>query len=147
MKQHIYADNAATTRLDKAAFEAMVPWLAEEYGNPSTLYSLARKPRHAISAARESIAKAIGAQPNEIFFTACGTESDNWAVKGAAFQRKSGRVITSCIEHHAVLNTCAFLERMGYNIVMIFQQGVEFTLQSSTHILMGEPYAEVTLIK
>ncbi len=113
----IYADHAATTALSQAAYEAMLPWLKVNYGNPSTLYSLAREPRKAILSARETIAAAIGALPQEIFFTSGGSESDNWAIKGSAFQHAIGsRVITSPIEHHAVLNGCASLERMGYQV-------------------------------
>ena len=112
----IYADHAATTAISPTALEAMRPYLETEYGNPSTLYSLARKPRKAVSEAREIIANAIGAKPKEIFFTACGTEADNWALSGTACHYKGGRIITSAIEHHAVLNTCAFLERMGFAV-------------------------------
>lgn len=114
----IYADHAATTALSPGAFEAMKPWLQEQYGNPSTLYRLAREPRKAIDHAREVIADAIGALPEEIFFTSGGTESNNWAIKGTAIRNadKKGEIVTSCIEHHAVLNPCAFLERLGYRI-------------------------------
>lgn len=127
-KQWIYADHAATTSLSPTARDAMLPWLTDEYGNPSTLYSLARNPRKAIDSARNSIALSIGAKPNEIYFTSCGTESDNWALMGIAFcypnQRK--RIITSKIEHHAVLRTCAFLEKLGYEVVYlpVDKQGV-----------------------
>ena len=114
----IYADHAATTALSPGAFEAMKPWLQEQYGNPSTLYRLAREPRKAIDHAREIIAGAIGALPEEIIFTSGGTESNNWAIKGTAFRNanRKGEIVTSCIEHHAVLNPCAFLERLGYTI-------------------------------
>ena len=113
----IYADHAATTALSQAAYEAMLPWLKVNYGNPSTLYSLAREPRKAILSARETIATAIGALPQEIFFTSGGSESDNWAIKGAAFQYAIGaKIITSPIEHHAVLNGCTSLERIGYQV-------------------------------
>ena len=80
MKQMIYADNAATTKLDSDAFRAMLPWLQEEYGNASQPYSFARKPHKALAEARETIASCIGAEPEEIFFTSGGTESDNWAI-------------------------------------------------------------------
>lgn len=85
MKRYIYADNAATTKLDTVAFEAMKPFLLHEYGNPSQLYSFSRIPKRAIREARETIASCIGALPEEIFFTSSGTESDNWAIKGTAF--------------------------------------------------------------
>lgn len=126
----IYADHAATTALSQVAYEAMLPWFRSEYGNPSSLYGLARNPRKAISTARESIASSIGASPNEIFFTSGGSESDNWAIKGSAFRHAVGaQIITSPIEHHAVLNSCAVLERMGYkiSIVPVDREGVVFT--------------------
>ncbi|WP_299447202.1 cysteine desulfurase family protein [uncultured Phascolarctobacterium sp.] len=121
IKHFIYADHAATTMLLPEALEAMLPFLRTEYGNASTLYSLARKPKKAIAAARAAIAKCIGAEPDEIFFTSCGTESDNWALKGTAFRflGQKKRIITSSIEHHAVLHSCAFLERMGYDVVYL----------------------------
>lgn len=111
----IYADHAATTALSTTAYEAMLPWLQDKYGNPSTLYSLARDPRKAIAHSREIVAAAIHADPSEIFFTSGGTEADNWAIKGTAFQHTLGkRILTSAIEHHAVLNSCTTLGRMGY---------------------------------
>lgn len=114
-KTIIYADHAATTALSSAAYEAMLPWLQIKYGNPSTLYSLARDPRKAVKHSREMIAGAINADPSEIFFTSGGTEADNWALKGLAFQHSRGKsIVTSVIEHHAILNCCAALERMGY---------------------------------
>ena len=117
MKRHIYADNAATTQLDKAAFDAMVLWLAIEYGNASQLYSFARKPKKAIAEARAVIAECINALPEEIYFTSCGTESDNWAIKGSAFSDAAHRAtITSAFEHHAILNACKAIERMGYPV-------------------------------
>lgn len=113
----IYADHAATTALSPKAREAMEPFLTAAYGNPSTLYSLAREPHKALTHSREIIASAIHADPSEVFFTSGGTESDNWAIKGTVFQHAPGkRIITSSIEHHAVLNTCAALGRMGYSI-------------------------------
>ena len=116
----IYADHAATTSLSPTAREAMEPFLQATYGNPSTLYSLAREPRKAIAHSREIIAAAIHADPDEIFFTSGGTEADNWAIKGLAFQHAPGKeIITSSIEHHAVLNSCATLKRMGYGIKYI----------------------------
>lgn len=113
MKHMIYADNAATTKLDKDAFEAMLPWLQEEYGNASQPYSFARKPQKALAEARATIADCIGADADEIFFTSGGTESDNWAIKGVAYGRISDTVLTSQIEHHAVLHACSAVARMG----------------------------------
>lgn len=120
MQKRIYADHAATTALSPAAFAAMQPWLQEKYGNPSTLYGLAREPRKALAAARETIAHCIGATSDEIFFTSGGSEADNWALKGAAFLQTAGkRIVTSAIEHHAILHSCASLERMGYQITTL----------------------------
>lgn len=120
MKQYIYADNAATTKLDKAAFESMIPWLLEEYGNASQPYAFARKPKKAIADARATIAECIGALPEEIYFTSGGTESDNWAIKGSAFSDPYKRAtITSSIEHHAVLRTCSAIESMGYPVTYV----------------------------
>ena len=120
-KTKIYADHAATTALSSAAYAAMQPWLQDKYGNPSTLYSLAREPRKAVNSAREMIANCIGAKPEEIFFTSGGTEADNWALTGTAFHQpdRRGKIITSRIEHHAVLHTCDFLRRIGYNIDLL----------------------------
>ncbi len=117
MKRHIYADNAATTKLDKVAFEAMVPWLTDEFGNASQPYSFAREPKKALAEARETVAKCINALPEEIFFTSGGTESDNWAIKGTAFSDPTHKAtITSLIEHHAVLHACEAIERLGYPV-------------------------------
>ena len=126
-KTMIYADHAATTAMSSVAYEAMLPWLQNRYGNPSTLYSLARDPRKAVAHSRKVIAAAINADPSEIFFTSGGTEADNWALKGTMFQHNRGKgVITSAIEHHAILHSCAALERMGYavNTLRVDQMGI-----------------------
>lgn len=126
-KTLIYADHAATTALSLAAREAMEPFHGTIYGNPSTLYSFGRDPRKAVAQSREVIAAAIHANPSEIFFTSGGTEADNWALKGTAFQYGRGLgIITSAIEHHAILHSCATLERMGYSIetLPVDQEGV-----------------------
>lgn len=116
----IYADNAATTKLSKAAFDAMTPWLLDEYGNASQPYSFARAPKKALSEARTTIANCINAHPDEIFFTSGGTESDNWAIKGSAFFDGGRRTtITSSFEHHAVLHACASIERLGYPVAYL----------------------------
>lgn len=121
MKQHIYADNAATTKLDKTAFEAMTPWLLEEYGNVSQPYAFARKPKKALEDARAIIAECIGALPEEIYFTSGGTESDNWVIKSSAFSDPGKRAtITSAFEHHAVLHSCAAIERLGYPVAYMW---------------------------
>lgn len=109
----IYADNAATTRMDAEVFEAMRPYFLEEYGNPSQPYSFSRRPRNAIANAREIIASCINAHPEEIYFTSGGTESDNWAVKGIFSANLSRRIITSAIEHKAVLRSCESAEKSG----------------------------------
>ena len=120
MKQRIYADNAATTKLDETVFDAMMPFLLEEYGNPSQVYSFSRVPKRAIAEAREIIASCIGAMPEEIFFTSGGTESDNWAIKGSVFgDEKKKEIVTSCIEHHAILHACASIEHLGYPVVYL----------------------------
>ena len=119
-KKTIYADNAATTQLNKAAFEAMVPWLTEDYGNASQPYSLARSPKKALADARATIARCINAMPEEIYFTSGGTESDNWAIKGSAFEDpEKCATITSAIEHHAVLRSCEAIEKLGYPVAYI----------------------------
>lgn len=109
----VYADNAATTKLDIEAFEEMKPFLLDSFSNPSQPYSFSRVSRKAIKEARETIAKCIGADSEEIFFTSGGTESDNWAIKIASC---GGYVITSAIEHHAILNSCIALERSGRTV-------------------------------
>ena len=120
MKQFIYADNAATTKLDIDAFEAMKPYLLDEYGNASQPYSFARKPKQALKEARTTIAQCINAEPEEIFFTSGGTESDNWAIKGIAFADSEKRaIITSQIEHHAVLRACEDIEKLGYPVAYL----------------------------
>ena len=119
MKQLIYADHAATTKLDMDAFEAMKPFLLEEYGNASQPYAFARKPKKALAKARATIADCIGALPEEIYFTSGGTESDNWVIKGAAGLAEKRLTITSQIEHHAVLHACGALERFGCPVVYL----------------------------
>ena len=117
MKQFIYADNAATTKIDIDAFEAMKPFLLDEFGNASQLYSLSRKPKIALQMAREKIAACINAEPEEIYFTSCGSESDNWALKGTMYVQGDERtLITSQIEHHAILHSAAAVEKMGYQV-------------------------------
>lgn len=125
MKQFIYADNAATTKMNKESFEAMIPWLTDEYGNASQPYTFARKPKKALAEARKIIANCINALPEEIFFTSGGTESDNWAIKGSAFSDADKCVtITSAIEHHALLHACEAIERLGYPVAYIYPDSV-----------------------
>jgi cysteine desulfurase len=112
----IYLDHAATTALDKRVLDAMIPYLTTEYGNASSIYTLGRHAMQAIDSAREQVAEMLNCRPTEITFTGCGSESDNLAIKGMAFtsQKKGNHIITSSIEHHAVLHTCQYLERFGF---------------------------------
>ncbi|WP_440948156.1 cysteine desulfurase NifS [Methanosarcina sp. T3] len=117
----IYMDNSATTPVRKEAVEEMLPYLTENFGNPSSIYELGKTSKHAVEKARKRVADAIGAEDNEIYFTSGGTESDNWAVKGVAFANKNRgkHIITSSIEHHAVLHACAWLEGQGFEVTYL----------------------------
>lgn len=118
----VYADNAATTAVSPEVFEAMKPWFGPKWGNPSSLHRLGREATIAFEDARARIAACLGAKPREIYFTSCGSESDNWAIKGAAYAgRKKGRthIITSKIEHHAMLHACEALERDGFTVTYV----------------------------
>ena len=117
----IYMDNAATTRVTEPVMQAMLPYLTSVYGNPSSVHAFGRDARRALDAARAQVAKALGAKPNEIYFTGCGTESDNWAIRGTAYARKNkgNHIITSAIEHHAVLHTCEQLEKEGFKVTYL----------------------------
>lgn len=117
----IYLDNAATTRVTEEVFEAMKPYFCENYANPSAIYSFAGNSMKGVDEARHQVASLIGAKDNEIYFTAGGSESDNWAIKAAAEanQSKGKHIITSTIEHHAVLHTCQYLEKQGYEVTYV----------------------------
>ena len=117
----IYLDNAATTKVTDEVFESIIPYFYEVYANPSAIYSFAAKSRKAVDDAREEVASLIGAQPNEIYFTAGGSESDNWAIKAyaEANQNKGKHIITSVIEHHAVLHVCQYLEKHGFEVTYL----------------------------
>lgn len=117
----IYLDHAATTPVDPEVVKAMLPYFTEIFGNPSSLHSLGQEAKRAVEGARQSIASLIGARPEEIVFTSGGTESDNFALKGVAHARrnKGTHIITSVIEHHAVLETCGFLEKLGYKVTYL----------------------------
>ena len=121
MKQIIYLDNAATTKTAPEVVEAMLPYFSEHYGNPSSIYSLGTESKKAVSGVRESIAKSLGAATNEIYFTAGGSEADNWAIKATAeaYAQKGKHIITSAIEHHAVLHTCEYLEKRGFEVTYV----------------------------
>jgi len=112
----IYLDHAATTALDLRVLEAMIPYFTTEYGNASSIYTLGRHAMQAIDSAREQVAEILGSRPTEVTFTGCGSESDNLAIKGMAYasQKKGNHLITTQIEHHAVLHTCQYLERFGF---------------------------------
>ena len=120
-KRLIYLDNAATTRTAPEVVEAMLPYFTELYGNPSSVYEFSQKSRDAITGARETIAKSLGAKTEEIYFTAGGSESDNWAMKAAAeaYRGKGNHIITSKIEHHAVLHTGDWLEKQGFEVTYL----------------------------
>jgi cysteine desulfurase len=120
-KRFVYMDHAATTFIKPEVAESMLPFLKEYFGNPSSLYSIGRESREAIETAREQLAKALGSKPEEIYFTSGGTESDNWAIKGTAFsRRKKGKhIITTSIEHHAVLYPCEYLETQGFDLTYL----------------------------
>lgn len=115
----VYADHAATTQLDIDAFEAMKPFLFDEFGNASQPYSFARTAKAALKSARATIAKCINAEPEEIYFTSGGTESDNWAIKSTEFIHYNRAIITSQIEHHAILHACYAVERKGSSVVYL----------------------------
>lgn len=117
----IYLDNAATTPLKKEVLDAMMPYLSNSFGNPSSLYSYGQEAKKAIEEARDKVANAIYANSDEIFFTSGGTESDNWALKGAAYalKDKGNHIITSSVEHHAILHTCQYLESQGFEITYL----------------------------
>lgn len=121
-KRFVYADNAATTKISPEVLNAMYPYLTEEYGNASSIYSLGRNAKKAIEASREKVAKAIGADPSEIYFTSCGSEADNWALRGTCHRLKAKgkkHIITSVFEHHAILHTCQALEKEGFEITYL----------------------------
>lgn len=121
MKTRIYLDNAATTRTSQEVVDAMLPYFTESYGNPSSIYELGQRSKEAITKAREEIAQVIGAKTEEIYFTAGGSEADNWAIKAAyeAYKNKGNHIITTKIEHHAVLHTCQYLEKQGAKVTYL----------------------------
>ncbi len=129
MKRFVYADNAATTPVSKTVLEAMLPFYTEKYGNPSSLYSVGRDAKKILEEARENIARHLGALPNEIFFTSGGSEADNWAIKGIAYELgKKGKkhIITSKFEHHAVLHTVQALAKDGFEVTYldVYENGI-----------------------
>ncbi|HPQ46019.1 MAG TPA: cysteine desulfurase NifS [Clostridia bacterium] len=121
MSKLIYLDNAATTSLDPDVLNEMMPWLQNGYGNPSSIYSIGRDARKAIEEARGRVAAAIGSKPNEIYFTGSGSESDNWAIKGIAdaYKDKGRHMVTTNIEHHAVLHVFEYMEKQGFEVTYV----------------------------
>lgn len=117
----IYLDNAATTAVSKPVLEKMLPYFTDIYGNASSVYATGREARKALEEARRTVAASLNAKPNEIYFTAGGSESDNWAIKGVAYahQAKGKHIITTAVEHHAVLHTCEALQKQGFEITYL----------------------------
>lgn len=121
-KRFVYADNAATTAVSKRVLDAMLPYMTEQFGNPSAIYRLGRNALKAVEESRAKIAGALGCAPSEIYFTSCGTESDNWAIRSTAerlAQKGKKHIITTAIEHHAVLHTCEYLEKQGFEVTYL----------------------------
>lgn len=121
MKERIYLDNAATTQMSERVEKAMEPYLRENYGNASTIYEEGETSKAALEEARKIIARSLEAHPDEIFFTSGGSEADNWVIKGiaGAYKKKGKHIITDRVEHHAVLNSCEYLERLGYEVTYL----------------------------
>ena len=121
MKKRIYLDYSATTPMKQEVLEEMLPYFTEKFGNPSSIHSFGREAKQAIDVSRERLAKAIGAKADEIFFTGGGSEADNWAIKGVAYANrdKGNHIITTKIEHHAVLHTCEYLEKNGFEVTYL----------------------------
>lgn len=121
MGNRIYMDNAATTPMKKEVVDAMLPYLTEIYGNASSIYKTGREAKAAVDEAREKIAATLGAKAREIYFTACGSEADNWAIKGAAMANRArgNHIISTTIEHHAVLHTLEYLEKNGFEVTYL----------------------------
>lgn len=121
-KRFVYADNAATTQVSEEVLNAMMPYFRTEYGNASSIYAMGRSAQKAVEEARAKVAEAIGAAPSEIFFTSCGSESDNWALRGVCEKlepKGKKHIVTTVFEHHAILHTCKALEKMGYEVTYV----------------------------
>lgn len=147
--EKIYLDNAATTSLKSEVLEEMMPILKENYGNPSSIYSIGRNARKEVEKSRQTVAGILGANPNEIFFTSCGTESDNWAIRGVAFaQLRKGKnhIITSKIEHHAVLHTVKELEKEGFEATYLDVDKNGFVNPEDVKAAITEKTALVTVM-
>jgi cysteine desulfurase len=143
----IYADNAATTKLDMDAFEAMKPYLLEDYGNISQPYAFVRGAKKAVREAREIIASCINANPEEVYFTSGGTESDNWAIKGFSMREKyCCEIITSSIEHHAVLNSCKAVSKLGVTVKYLPVSGEGIVSASALDEVIGDSTGLVSVM-
>ena len=133
LKTTIYLDNAATTKISDNVLNAMLPYLKEEYGNPSSIYTLGRNSAIAVNKARHQVAQALGCEDSEVYFTSCGSESDNWAIKSTAkmmAQKGKKHIITSVFEHHAVLHTMDSLKKEGFEITYlpVYSNGIVLSL-------------------
>ena len=119
--KNVYMDYSATTYVKPEVLEEMLPYFTEKFGNPSSFYGISRETKRAIDKAREQIAKALNCLPDEVYFTGGGSEADNWAIKGiaAAHKNKGNHIITTKIEHHAVLHTCEYLEKNGFEVTYL----------------------------
>lgn len=148
-KRFIYADNAATTQVSEEVLNAMMPYFRTEYGNASSIYKLGRDAQRAIELSREKVAKAIGADPAEIYFTSCGSESDNWAIKGVCERlaaKGKKHIITSVFEHHAVLHTCKDMEKHGYEVTYVPVNDKGFVSPEDIKNAIREDTALVTIM-
>ena len=121
MDKQIYFDHAATTYVKEEVLNTMYPYFTKSYGNASSIYKIARENKMAIDNSRETIANILGCKPSEIYFTGSGSEADNWAIKGVAYAKKDkgNHIITSSIEHHAVLHTLQYLEKQGFEVTYL----------------------------
>ena len=115
----IYMDNAATTSVRPEVLEAMMPYFTQYFGNASSIHTFGRNARRALENARKQVAAALGCEPREVYFTAGGSESDNWAIRCAVEAKQGKHIITSAIEHHAVLHTCEYMEKQGYEVTYL----------------------------
>ena len=119
--RNVYLDYSATTPVKEEVLKEMIPYFTEKFGNPSSLYDMGLESKEAVDKARQQVAALINADPSEIYFTAGGTEADNWAVFGTAekFRAKGNHIITTKVEHHAMLHSCAYLEKEGYDVTYL----------------------------
>ncbi|MBQ9956755.1 MAG: cysteine desulfurase NifS [Ruminococcus sp.] len=148
-KRFVYADNAATTQVSEEVLNAMLPYFREGYGNASSIYAMGREAKKAVELAREKVAQAIGADASEIYFTSCGSEADNWAVKGICERlAKKGKkhIITSVFEHHAILHTCQDMEKKGFEVTYLPIDGNGLVSPEDVKNALREDTALVTIM-